>query len=226
MLSLTSGEMNSTENRFYRKSLDVLTEHVRKVQDAIVVLVNSFDSYVEGDTAALRINYAKIEKFEEEADEYKISLIDQLTKAAPGILYREDFLRLVVEVDEVAELAQSISRLLVRLSEQKWIPTKPISDGINAIASEVLATYEKLRDAILALAVNPHTTIKLVGTVHLCEAKVDQLYQELDFKALVEVKPIERLLTIRDLLSMLEHMTDVMEDASDDARVLALHRVA
>lgn len=225
-MSITSGEMDSTENRIYRKSLDLLTEHVRKVQDAVVALVNSFDSYADGNTDSLRANYAKISEFEEEADVYKISLIDQLTKAAPGLLYREDFLKLVVKVDEVAELAQSISRLLMRLSEQKWIPASSISEGIKALAGEVFTTYEKLREAILALAMNPHNTIKLVGAVHACEAKVDQLYQELDIKALVEVKQVERLLVIRDLLGMLEHMTDVMEDASDDARVLALHRVA
>ncbi len=218
--------MDSTENRFYRKSLDVLSEHVRTVQDAVVALVNSFDSYVDGNTDSLKINYAKISEFEEAADVYKMSLIDQLTKAAPGLLYREDFLRLVVKVDEVAELAQSISRLLVTLSEQRWIPTPPISDGLKVLAGEVFTTYDKLRDSIQALAMNPHNTLKLVGAVHACEAKVDQLYQELDFKALVEVKQVEMLLVIRDLLGMLEHMTDIIEDASDDARVLALHRVA
>ncbi len=225
-MSITSGEMDSTENRIYRKSLDVLTEHVRKVQDAVVALVNSFDSYADGNADSLRASYAKISEFEEEADVYKMSLIDQLTKAAPGLLYREDFLKLVVKVDEVAELAQSILRLLVRLAEQKWIPASSISEGIKTLAGEVLTTYEKLRDAVFALTMNPRNTIMLVGAVHACEAKVDQLYQELDFRALVEVKQVERLLVIRDLLGMLEHMTDVMEDASDDARVLALHRVA
>lgn len=225
-MSLTSDEMDATENRVYRRSLDTLAEHVRKVQDSVRALVNSFDSYIEGDTEKLKISYMKISELEEQADVYKLSLIDQLTKAAPGILYREDFLKLVVKVDEVAELAQSISRLLVRLSEQKWVPSNSLSGGIKVLAADVLTTYERLRDSILALAMNPHNTIKLVGEVHSYEAKVDQIYQELDFKALVEVKQIERLLVIRDLLGMLEHMTDIMEDASDDARVLALHRVA
>jgi uncharacterized protein Yka (UPF0111/DUF47 family) len=94
------------------------------------------------------------------------------------------------------------------------------------MSAEVLTTYERLRDAIMALSMNPRRAIQQVGKVHEEESKVDNIYHDLDFKALMEVKKIERLLVYRDLLGLLEHMTDIIEDASDDLRVLALHRVA
>lgn len=225
-MSLPAEEISEIENGVYRRSIDLLSEHVRKVQDSVRLLVNAFDIFLSSKTADLKSDYQKISILEEEADEIKRALIEQLTKAAPTFLYREDFIRLVAKVDEVAELAQSISRQIIRLAENKWVPKASIGDGIRSMSAEVLTTFERLRDAIMALSMNPRRAIQLVGKVHEAEAKVDNMYHDLDFKVLMEVKKIERLLVYRDLLGLLEHMTDLIEDASDDLRVLALHRVA
>ena len=225
-MSLPAEEISEIENGVYRRSIDLLSEHVRKVQDSVRMLVNAFDNFLPSKTADLKSDYQKISVLEEDADEIKRELIEQLTKAAPTFLYREDFLRLVAKVDEVAELAQSISRQIVRLAKNKWVPKASVSDGLKSMSAEALTTFERLRDAIMALSMNPRRAIQLVGKVHEAESKVDNMYHDLDFKALIEVKKIERLLVYRDLLGLLEHMTDLMEDASDDLRVLALHRVA
>jgi predicted phosphate transport protein (TIGR00153 family) len=219
-------EIDVIENGVYRKSIDLLSDHARKVQDSVRMLVSAFDNFLSLKIADLKSDYQKISVLEEEADDIKRELIEQLTKSAPTFLYREDFLRLVAKVDEVAELAQSISRQLVRLAENKWVPQPSIGDGLKSMSAEVLTTYERLRDAIMALSMNPRRAIQQVGKVHEEESKVDNIYHDLDFKALMEVKKIERLLVYRDLLGLLEHMTDIIEDASDDLRVLALHRVA
>jgi predicted phosphate transport protein (TIGR00153 family) len=225
-MSLPLEEIDEIENGVYRKSIDLLTDHARKVQDSVRMLVSAFDNFLSLKIADLKSDYQKISVLEEEADDIKRELIEQLTKSAPTFLYREDFLRLVAKVDEVAELAQSISRQVVRLAENKWVPQPSIGDGLKSMSAEVLTTYERLRDAIMALSMNPRRAIQQVGKVHEEESKVDNIYHDLDFKALMEVKKIERLLVYRDLLGLLEHMTDIIEDASDDLRVLALHRVA
>lgn len=225
-MSLPAEDMREIENGVYRRSIDLLSEHVRKVQDSVRVLVNAFDNFLSSKTADLNSDYQKISVLEEEADEIKRELIEQLTKVAPTFLYREDFIRLVTKVDEIAELAQSISRQILRLAENKWVPKASVGDGLKSMSAEALTTFERLRDAIMALSMNPMRAIQLVGKVHEAESKVDNMYHDLDFKALMEVKKIERLLVYRDLLGLLEHMTDLMEDASDDLRVLALHRVA
>jgi len=222
----TEDSIADIENNVYRRSLDLLADHVRKVQDSVRVLVHATDTFIACNETDLYSDSQKISVLEGEADAIKRELIEQLTKAAPSLLYREDFLRLVVRVDEIAESCQSISRLMTRLSKVKWIPDGSVAGGLKVMAEEVLMAYEALRDAILSLPMNPRRSIQLVGRVHDAEAKVDEIYHDLDFKFLTEVKQIERLLVFRDLLGLLEHMTDLMEDASDDLRVLALHRVA
>ena len=219
-------ETTEIENNVYRKSLDLISDHVRKVQDSVRVLVNAFDSFLGSQLSDLESDYQKIAVLEEEADRIKRELIEQLTKVAPSLLYREDCLRLVVMVDEIAESSQSISRLMVRMAKNKWIPNSSFAEGFKTMSLEVLSTFEALRDAILALPMNQRRAIQLVPKVHEYEAKVDEIYHDLDFKALTEVKQIEKLLIFRDLLGLLEHMADNIEDASDDLRVLALQRVA
>lgn len=222
----TEEDISDLENNVYRRSLDLLSDHVRKVQDSVRVLANATDTFLECKDSELCNAFQKISVLEGEADAIKGELIEQLTKAAPSLLYREDFLRLVVRVDEIAESCQSISRLMTRLSKLKWIPEGSIAKELKVMAEAILMTYEALRDSILALPMNPRRSIQLVGRVHDAEAKVDEIYHDLDFTLLTEVKQIERLLVFRDLIGLLEHMTDLMEDASDDLRVLALHRVS
>jgi predicted phosphate transport protein (TIGR00153 family) len=226
-LSLPSEEeFSEIENSVYRKSLDLLTDHTRRVQDSVRVLANAFDTYLARDTAELKSDCEKISVLENEADKIKREILDQLTKAAPGLLYREDLLRLVFKVDEVAESAVSISRLMLRLANAGWIPERGVAEGLRSMSTEMLVTFEFLRDAIMALVMNPTRVVELVARVHEGESKVDNIYHDLDFKALTEVKQVERLLIYRDLLALLENSTDKIKDASDNLRVLALHRVA
>lgn len=219
-------EISEIENSAYRKSLDLLTDHTRKVQDSVRVLANAFDHFLARDIAELKSDCEKISVMENVADKVKRELLEQLTKAAPGLLYREDLLRLVFKVDQVAESAVSISRLMLRLANVGWIPEHALGEGMKSMSTETLVTFESLRDAIMALLMNPTRVVDLVARVHEEESKVDNIYHDLDFKALTEVKQVERLLIYRDLLAMVEHCTDIIKDASDDLRVLALHRVA
>jgi uncharacterized protein Yka (UPF0111/DUF47 family) len=226
-LSLPSeDEITEIENTVYRKSLDLLVDHTRRVQDSVRALANAFDSFLARDIAKLKGDCETISVLENDADKIKREILDQLTKAAPGLLYREDLLRLVFKVDGVAESAVSISRLLLRLADIDWIPQKELAEGMRGLTTEVLITFELLRDAIMALVMNPTRVVDLVTRVHEGESKVDDIYHDLDFKALNEVKQVERLLIYRDLLTLIENTSDGIKFASDDLRVLALHRVA
>jgi hypothetical protein len=77
------------------------------------------------------------------------------------------------DVDEVAEAAVSISRLMLRLANAGWIPEGSIAEGMRILATEVLLTYEALRDAIMALAMNPTRVVEYVTRVHEQESKVE-----------------------------------------------------
>ncbi len=224
-MTLPSEEFSTIGNEVYRKSLDLLTEHARKVQDSVRLMVEAFSKFTKSQPSELKSAYQKISFIEEEADKIKRELIEQLTKSAPAFLYREDFIRLIIRVDEVAELTQSISKQLSRISENGWAPTPSVGELFETLSAEVLTEYERLSDAILILPMNPKRAIELVVKVHEAESKLDNSYYDADFRLLMEVKKIEQLLVYRDILRLLEDMADLIEDASDDLRVLALHRV-
>ncbi len=134
-------------------------------------------------------------------------------------------MRLMFNVEKIAEFAQSISRLILKLSKGNIGVDPSIAEGLVSLASESLSAYEKLRSCILALAMNPMYALKLVSEVHSAENKVDLMQQDLDLRIILNVKDHGFLLICRDLVANLEHMVDTMRDASDDVRVLALHRV-
>ena len=217
-------ELSDLENKAYSKSLDLLADHARKVQDVVRSLVLMIDDYASS-RGSIEDHHEAISRQEEEADEIKIELIDTLTKSAPGLLYREDFLRLMFNVEKIAEIAQSISRLILKLSKSNIKVDPAIAEGLISLANESLSVYEKLRSCIMALAMNPMYALKLVSDVHSAENKVDLMQQDLDLRIILNVKDQGLMLIYRDFVANLEHMVDTMRDASDDVRVLALHRV-
>ncbi|MBC7120248.1 MAG: DUF47 family protein [Candidatus Methanosuratus sp.] len=217
-------ELSDLENKVYRKSLDLLTDHARKVQDIMRSLVLMIDNFFSS-TGSMDEHYEMVSKLEEEADEIKIELIDTLTKSAPGLLYREDFLRLMFNVEKIAETAQTVSRFIMKLSKNDMRMDPAIAEGLISLAGESLSAYEKLRSCIMALAMNPMYALKLVGEVHSAENKVDLMQQDLDLRIIINVKDHGLVLVYRDLVANLELMVDTMRDASDDVRILAMHRV-
>lgn len=187
-------------------------------------MINGVDNFSNSRSDELKGNYNKICIIEEEADGIKKELIEQLTRSAPAFLYREDFFRFVVVSDELIELAQSFIRQLVGISESKFAN---ISLSIfEPILTKILEEYDRLREATMVLPYNPKRVLDLVTTVHNIESKIDEIYHDIEFKLFIEVEDMRKLMLYRDLLNLLENLSDYIEDASDDLRILALHRIA
>jgi len=218
-------EARMEENMAYRKAIDVLQDHARKVQAAIREMVLAIEALASGDAKKLDEKVQVIAQVEKEADSLKYTLLDLLTKAAPSFLYREDFVRLILSVDELVEIAQSIVRLASRTAAKGWYPSKAIGEKMKNVAYEVFHVYEKLKDAVQALALNPRRALELVGEVHAAEGMVDELYRDLEMTILEEATSVGQVLSIKEICSLMEHLADRAEDSSDDIRILALHRV-
>jgi predicted phosphate transport protein (TIGR00153 family) len=222
---LTTEDLNSIINEVYRRSIDLIIEHVRKTRDALDLAINAVSNFSSSSYNELKDIYEKISQIEEEADNIKRELIEQLTKSAPAFLYREDFFRFTVRIDEIIEYIQSFTRRLLKISESKIEPIPSVKDLLESILTNISSEYDHLKEAVMTLPRNPKKVLDLVVTVHEIESKVDLLYHSADFKLLMEIEDLRKLLLYRDLLHLLEEISDLIEDASDDLRVLALHRI-
>ncbi|MCX8170264.1 MAG: DUF47 family protein [Candidatus Methanomethyliaceae archaeon] len=219
-----SDEIAAIGNEVYRKAIDLIIEHSRKVREALQLMVNATSLFSSSKNIELKESYNRISAIEEEADVIKRELIEQLTRSAPAFLYREDFFRFVIGSDELIEIAQSFTRQLVRISDSKFAPLS--LDPFEPILTEILEEYDRLREAVMMLPLNPKRVLDLVIAVHNIESRIDGLYHDVEFKLFVEVEDIRKLMLYRDLLNLLEDLSDMIEDVSDDLRVLALHRIA
>ncbi|MDH5806193.1 MAG: DUF47 family protein [Candidatus Methanomethylicaceae archaeon] len=219
-----SNDITFISNEIYRKSIDLIIEHSRKIREALQLMINGVENFSNYKYNELKENYNKICIIEEEADGIKRELIEQLTRSAPAFLYREDFFRFVTVSDELIELVQSFIRQLVRISESKF--TTISLNLFEPILTKILEEYDRLREAIMVLPFNPKRVLDLVTIVHNIESKIDEIYHDIEFKLFIEVEDIRKLMLYRDLLNLLENLSDFIEDASDDLRVLALHRIA
>jgi predicted phosphate transport protein (TIGR00153 family) len=216
-------ELSSIVNEVYRRSIDLIVEHSRKTRDTLDLLITAISKFSSSSYNELKTIYERILQIEEEADNIKRELIEQLTKSAPAFLYREDFLRFAIKVDEIIEYMLSFTRRLLKILENKL---EPISKDIfEPILTGISNEYDYLKEAIMMLPRNPKKVLDLVVKVHDAESKVDLLYHDADFKLLMEMKNIKELLLYRDLIHLLEDISDSIEEASDNLRILALHRI-
>lgn len=219
-----SDEITTIGNEAYRKAIDLIIEHSRKVREALQLMVNAIHFFSSSKYVELKESYNRITAIEEEGDIIKRELIEQLTRSAPAFLYREDFLKFVTESDELIEIVQSLTRQLVKISDSKF--TSLSLNFLEPILAEILEEYDRLKEAIMVLPYNPKRVLDLVVAVHNIESKIDGLYHDIEFKLFVEVEDIRKLMLYRDLLNLLENLSDMIEKVSDDLRVLALHRIA
>lgn len=218
-------EAKAEENIAYRRAMEVVQDHARKILSAVRELVLAVEYLASGDAKRLDEKVQVISQLEREADSLKYALLDHLTKAAPGFLYREDFLRLTLRVDELAEIAQSAVKLASRVAAKGWYPSKAVGGKLRGVALEALRVCEKLKESIQALALNPKKALEIAGGVHAAEDIVDELHRDLEMTILEEPVPVPQMLILRELSSLLEHLADRAEGSSDDVRILALHRV-
>ena len=210
-----------TEERVKRRALNVCRDHFRKVLDLTRKVPQMIDCFIKNDKGKARQLFNEISSREDEVDNARRLVSQELAEIGAILLSREDFLRFTNLTSEIADFCEGIAFRLLEIMEHDWNVPVGIKNDLLKLSEAVLETVLRLRETMMVLRYGSAKAMEKAKDVEAAERAVDELYRELEIKILDSKLDFPALILLRDVLQLLEDSADKAEDAADAARVLS-----
>src|SRR5881296_3613521 len=211
-----------TEATIRRRILDICREQTRNVVEITRELALMTDSVTETKAREAKDHYGNMLRIIEEFETTKKRLLDEVASFGTLLGSREDFIRLIFRISEVADYAQGIGFRLSAVVDKSWKMDKKYMKRLSDLIALVLEEMSKIRETMMSLGFNPAKAMELSRGVEETEKKVDTAYRSLDLDVLDDKIPLRTILMMRDLSAQMENMADLGVDVVDLIRVIAL----
>jgi uncharacterized protein Yka (UPF0111/DUF47 family) len=211
-----------TEATIRRRILDICRDQTRNVVEITRELALMTDSVGEGKGKDAKDHYGNMLKILDGFEATKKKLLEEVASFGTLLGSREDFIRLIFRVGEIADYAQGIGFRLSAVVEKSWKMDRKYMKRLSDLISLVLEEMSKIRETMMSLGFNPTKAMELSRTVEDTEKKVDTAYRSFDLEVLDEKMPLRSILVMRDLSAQMESMADLGVDVVDLIRVIAL----
>ncbi len=208
-----------------RRMLDICQDQSRKVLEAAREIPLLIEALKKGDVEQVNERVSRVIKLEEEARNYKRTLMRELSEAGALLSSREDIFRLSASINEIADFAGGIAHRISEVAYRKWSIDDETFSVIIELADAMLNTISKLRETILSLSYGAHRTVEFAKNVEAAEKVVDDLYRKADVAIISSKLSIPLIFILRDIIDLMENMADKAEDAADIAQILALSAI-
>ncbi|MFX1293476.1 MAG: DUF47 domain-containing protein [Promethearchaeota archaeon] len=204
-----------------RKALDALQDHLRYVVNSIKELRDLVEDWIERNSDRIDSHIEKLEEIEDLANKIKWKILDELSEAET-MLHREDFMRLVMTIDEIVDYAEGTGHRITFLS--RWQPdTKSIS-YIRKILDALSEMIASLRESLFVLTQSTENSMNIACGIYDIERKIDKLHRNMIQHVYSLDIDSKMLFLASNFIEHLEEMADIMEKVTDAIRIIAVAR--
>ncbi len=207
-----------------REVLAYSIEHMGKVLDSAKHLYEMLQYIRDSEFEKAIEEYREVRKLEDEADNVKRKIIDDLSKGVFHPLDREDLSRLVLIGDDIADYIKATGRKLAILIESGYRFSDEITSYLLIIAENLIKAIKLLIEAIKALSESIEKTITYTHMIEEIEEKIDDIRDEALKKILIECgeKFTGYCMLLKEALDDLEMASDRCEDTGDTLRTVVV----
>lgn len=217
-------ERPSPESASYRL-LDFIMEHSKKLWTSYKHLEEMMDLYLKGRTNKRIKELAEaIKKIEKEGNDIKLHIFDYLARIGEALMYREDWMRLILNLDALLDYVDSISFRLSIAASKKWYPTPEVADGFKRFLSLIDVMFNKLKQSLTMLQADALKVLEMCNELEDLEGEVDEHHRELDHMLLESNVSFQALVLLHEVCERLETLADLAVRAGDSLRLIAMHR--
>jgi len=208
--------------------LDLVTEHVSIIRDVLRLQREVIRCFFEGRHAEMLEYSRRVKELERRADAVKREIIWRMWSGVFPTSSREEFERLVEEIDKVAgAMLESGEKLL-------WVKQSPGMDNLYRLLIEMLRETEllaeKLAENLRLLSLSPLYAVKATSEIDAGERRVDELRAEFvrELRALLSEGRVDLLsaLSLMSVADLVELTSDDFQDAADLIRIIAYKHAA
>jgi uncharacterized protein Yka (UPF0111/DUF47 family) len=211
-----------TEANIRRRVLDLCQTHARNIVEITRQLVVLMDNICEKKTKLAKENYENILKTLEENEKNKATFLNEVASVGSLLISREDFLRLLFRLGEVAEYCEAMGFRLMGVVDMKWKLDSKKLEAVSHLMGSVLKEISKVRETLHSLSFDADKAIETAKAVEELERQIDAESRKLDMELMSSKMPLQSLLFLRDLVDRAERIADIGVDVVDHIRVLAL----
>jgi uncharacterized protein Yka (UPF0111/DUF47 family) len=211
-----------TEANIRRRMLDLCQTHARNVVEITRQLVVLIDNVSENKSKLAKENYQNILNTLQENEKNKTTFLGEVASVGSLLISREDFLRMLFRLGEVAEYCEAIGFRLMGVIDLKWKLDSKKLEEVSHLMGSVLKEISKVRETLHSLSFDADKAIETARAVEEIERQIDSESRKLDMELLSSKMPLQNLLLFRDLVDRAERIADIGVDVVDHIRVLAL----
>jgi len=209
-----------------RSILELCEKHLEEVMETVESTKKAYQAFLEKDSKLLEEIYKEIFSKERKADELKRRILEELSAGLFHPIDRDEIVRLVMVVDEIAANAKASAGKLRYLSPSKVC--RELREIMYSFALKDLEAVQKLLEAFRAVMKNSPSALSLCHQVEEKEEEVDEFRHTKLFPKLVQwhraIKDTGMSFLLEKMLENLENVADLCEDASDILRCIAVSR--
>ena len=202
--------------------LELCQAHARNVVEITRQLVVLLDNLADKKPKLAKENYDNILKILQENEKNKATFLSEVASVGSLLISREDFLRLLFRLGEVAEYCEAMGYRLMGVVDLKWKLDNKRLEEISHLMSSVLKEISKVRETLHSLSFDAEKAVETAKAVEDVERQVDAESRQLDLDLISSKMPLQTLLFFRDLVDRAERIADIGVDVVDHIRVLAL----
>lgn len=211
-----------TEANIRRRMLELCQAHARNVVEITRQLVVLLDNLADKKPKLAKENYENILKTLVENEKNKATFLNEVASVGSLLISREDFLRLLFRLGEVAEYCEAMGFRLMGVVDLKWKLDNKRLEEISHLMSSVLKEISKVRETLHSLSFDADKAVETAKAVEDLERQIDAESRQLDLDLISSKMPLQTLLFFRDLVDRAEKIADIGVDVVDHIRVLAL----
>jgi len=202
--------------------LELCQAHARNVVEITRQLVVLLDNLADKKPKLAKENYESILKTLAENEKNKATFLAEVASVGSLLISREDFLRLLFRLGEVAEYCEGMGYRLMGVVDLKWKLDNKRLEEISHLMSSVLKEIAKVRETLHSLSFDADKAVETGKAVEDLERQIDAESRKLDLDLISSKMPLQTLLFFRDLVDRAEKIADICVDVVDHIRVLAL----
>ena len=222
-IGMKFGRANSDE-KVIESPFDGLKKHSKITKKAINELIKGIQFYTKGEFKKAQTSFEKVSKLENQADEIKIEIRENLPRFIFLPLTRDEFLRLLKEADSILDYAEDVGVFLMMREEElpeeiredfkifteNIFKSAKLVDDIVAVLVEMLKSSfgedseDKIRELQLEIAVNENEA-------DMIERKISRKlfnHDENPLKAVHFLKVVDKMDSIADHAENVGDMID------------------
>jgi len=210
------------EKRRKNKVLDIAYRQMTLALDTVNDLERAIKAAFSGDKDEAETTIKRLFLVEEEIDNLRRTVFEELTRGSLPFRDREDIMHLVKRLDVMADFIKDSARSIMILLNAE-VP-KNIWKAFSEMSSGIVRCAARLKESLELLSENPSKARSLSLKVEEEENKVDKQYLKIKSMLLEQgdkVKPVV-LMLLKDLADYMEDATDSCADVGDYIRVLTV----